>query len=140
MNKRILLVAYEKDVLESFPVTLRLAGHRVLLAHGGLQAIKQARDVSPDLIVMDTTLPDLDGPTVLEILHRLPSTTGIPTLLLKPRAHRLMPLLLQTAAVRAGLTEPLNSGDLLRQVGNTLTQCRMMDLPSEPVEATAEHP
>jgi CheY-like chemotaxis protein len=131
MNKRILLVAYENDVLESFPVTLRLAGHRVVLAHGGLQAIKQARAMSPDLIVLDATLPDMDGPTVLEILHRLPSTAGIPTLLLKPRAHRLMPRPLQIAGTRAGLTQPLNPGELLRQVGNTLAQCRMLDLVTD---------
>ncbi len=131
MNKRILLVAHENDVLESFPVTLRLAGHKVVLAHGGLQAIKQARVLSPDLIVLDSALPDMDGPTVLEILHRLPSTTGIPTLLLKPRSHRFIPPPLQIAGTRAECAQPLNSGELLRQVGNTLAQCRLLDLSAD---------
>jgi DNA-binding response OmpR family regulator len=134
MNKRILLVAYENDVLQSFPVTLRLAGHRVVLAHGGLQAIQQARDASPDLIVLDATLPDLDGSTVQGILSRLPSTSGIPTLLLKPRAHKLMPLSVQFAGMRAGVTQPLSPGDLLRQVGNTLAQCRRLDSQLQRVE------
>jgi CheY-like chemotaxis protein len=135
-NKRILLVAYENDVLESFPVTLTLAGHEVVLAHGGLQAIKQARAIIPDLIVLDAALPDMDGSTVQEILHRLPATNGIPTLLLKPRAHKLMPLPLQIAGIRAGLTHPVNPGELLRQVGDTLAQCRLLD--SEPVASEPE--
>jgi response regulator RpfG family c-di-GMP phosphodiesterase len=134
MKKQILLVAHEDDVLESFPATLTLAGHDVLLAHAGLQAIKQARNVSPDVIVLDATLPDMDGSTAKEILHRLPSTTGIPTLLLKPRPHRLMPLSLQADGIRAGLMQPLDPGELLRQVGDALALYRDMQLDAELAE------
>jgi response regulator RpfG family c-di-GMP phosphodiesterase len=128
MKKQILLVANESDVLESFPVTLTLAGHQVKLAHAGLQAIKQARDTFPDLIVLDATLPDMEGSTVMEILHRLPSTCGIPTLLLKPRPHPLMPLSLQDEGIRAGATRPFNPGEMLLQVADTLALCRRLDL------------
>jgi response regulator RpfG family c-di-GMP phosphodiesterase len=134
MKKQILLVAHENDVLESFPVTLTLAGHDVLLAHGGLQAIKQARNVSPDAIVLDATLPDMDGSTLKDILHRLPSTARIPTLLLKPRPHRLMPLALQADGIRAGVIQPLNAGELLRQLGDALALCREMQLEAELAE------
>ena len=134
MKKQILLVAHENDVLESFPVTLTLAGHDVLLAHAGLQAIKQARNVSPDVIVLDATLPDMDGSTVKEILHRLPSTSRIPTLLLKPRPHRLMPVSLQSDGIRAGALQPLDSGELLRQVEDALALCRELQLQAELAE------
>lgn len=136
MKKQILLVAYEHDVLDSFPVTLNLAGHEVLLAHGGLQGIKKARDASPDVIVLDATLPDMDGSTVKEILQHLPSTSGIPTLLLKPRPHRLMPLPLQAEAIRAGRLQPLDSVELLRQVGEALAICEELRLQAE-LEDTA---
>jgi response regulator RpfG family c-di-GMP phosphodiesterase len=137
MKTQILLVAHENDVLESFPVTLTLAGHDVVLAHAGLQAIKKARNVSPDVIVVDATLPDMDGLTVMEILHRLPSTTRIPTLLLKPRPHRLMPLPLQADGIRAGLIQPLNPDELLRQVDDALMQVRDMQLEAELAEEIA---
>ena len=138
MKKQILLVAHENDVLESFPVTLTLAGHDVLLAHAGLQAIKQARNVSPDVIVLDATLPDMDGSTVKDILQRLPSTARIPTLLLKPRPHRLMPVSLQIDGIRAGLIQPLDSGELLRQVGDALALCRELQLEEEMAEMAEE--
>lgn len=125
-------MASENDVLESFPVTLTHAGHNVLLAHAGLQGIKQARDLAPDLIVLDAALPDMDGSTVQGILHRLPSTCAIPTLLLKPRAHRLMPQRLKIRGARAGCLQLLNPGDLLLQVGNTLELCHSLDRPSPP--------
>jgi response regulator RpfG family c-di-GMP phosphodiesterase len=134
MKKQILLVAHEEDVLESFPATLTQAGHDVSLAHAGLQAIKHARNVSPDVIVLDATLPDMDGSTVKEILHRLPSTSRIPTLLLKPRPHRLMPLPLQADGIRAGAMQPLDSGELLRQVDDALALCRELQLQAELAE------
>jgi PleD family two-component response regulator len=138
MKTKILLAAHENDILESLPAALTLAGHDVVLAHAGLQAIKQARNVSPDVIVLDATLPDMDGATVKEILHRLPSTTGIPTLLLKPRPHPLMPLSLQADGIRAGLIQPLDPGELLRQVADALALCRDLQLEAELAELAEE--
>ena len=139
MKNQILLVANENDVVESFPVTLTLAGHEVALAHSGLLAIKQARDTWPDLIIIDATLPDMDGATAMEILHRLPSTGSIPTLLLKPRPHRLMPPALQADGIRAGLVRPLNHGEMLAQVGNALALCRSLDLEKRDLERELAH-
>jgi response regulator RpfG family c-di-GMP phosphodiesterase len=93
-----------------------------------LQGIKQARNTFPDLIVVDSALPDMEGMTLKEILRRLPSTGAIPTLLLKPRPHRLMPLSLQEDGIRAGVLQPLNASEMLRQVADALALCRTLDL------------
>ncbi|HZM05685.1 MAG TPA: response regulator [Candidatus Saccharimonadales bacterium] len=129
MIKQILLVACESDVLDALPITLTLAGHKVCTAGGGLDAIKMARLLTPDLIILDTVLPDMDGSTVLDILRRLPSTTHLPTLLLKPRAHRLMPDALRREAANKGLVEPLNPSDLLITVGHILARCEELNQP-----------
>lgn len=139
MKKQILLVANEADVLESFPVTLTLAGHQVKLAHAGLQAIKDARNTLPDLILVDATLPDMDGSTAMDILRRLPSTAGIPTLLLKPRPHRLMPMSLQGDAIRAGVMQPLNPGAMLAQVAEALALCEQMQMQMQEEEELAAY-
>ena len=137
MKKQILLAAHESDVLESFPVTLTLAGHQVIVADSGLLAIKQARNASPDVIVLDANLPDMDGSTIMEILHRLPSTSSIPTLLLKPRPHRLMPMALQAEGIRTGLIQPLDPSELLRQVGEALALCHQLELEAQMEEEMA---
>ena len=82
MKRSILVAASRPDVLETVPVTLRLAGVDVLLADSGLEAIRQARAYSPELALIDSELPDMDGPTVADILKRLPSTASIPTMIL----------------------------------------------------------
>jgi CheY-like chemotaxis protein len=139
MKKRILLVAHEDDVLESFPEALTLAGHDVSLAHAGLQAIKRARELSPDLIVIDATLPDMDGATAKDILHRLPSTAPIPALLIKPRPHRLMPMTLQDESIRAGLTQPFDPDQLLREVEDALALFQEQQLEAELAELAEDY-
>jgi hypothetical protein len=71
--------------VQSVPVNLRLAGHRVFVAGCGLDAIKKARNLLPDLVVVDATLPDMDGPDVIDMLRCLPSTGSLPTMLFKGR-------------------------------------------------------
>jgi DNA-binding response OmpR family regulator len=123
MQKRILVVAHAADVVETIPITLGLAGHKVALADCGLDAILWADRVRPDLILVDANLPDMDGSTIIRILQRLPSTVALPTLLLKPRWHNAW------AQIRGGWSETgsLNSSELLRQVALVLTLCHSAD-------------
>ena len=53
---------------------------------------------------------------------------GIPTLLLKPRPHPLMPLSLQSDGIRAGQIRSLNPGEMLLQVADALALCRRLEL------------
>lgn len=122
MNKRILLVAMESDVVQSVPITLRLAGHRVLMTDCGLEAIKQARSLLPDLILVDAILPDMDGSTLVDILRRLPSTGELRTMLFKPRHP-------QHSQVSEAERAPLNSSELLAQVALALALCRESPTP-----------
>ena len=85
MVKRILVVAHAADAAESIPITLELAGHKVELADCGLDAILWAEKLLPDLILVDASLPDMDGSTIIGILQRLPCTAALETILLKPR-------------------------------------------------------
>lgn len=117
MEKRILLVAMENDVVQSIPITLRLAGHNVLLADRGLEGIKQARESLPDLVLVDAILPDMDGATLIDILRRLPSTGELRTMLLKPRKARCLPVNEREQAHHS-------ASDLLTQVALALALCQ----------------
>jgi two-component system, OmpR family, alkaline phosphatase synthesis response regulator PhoP len=124
MKKQILVVATESEVVQSILNTLRLAGHSVLMADRGLDAIKRARDSSPDLILIDAILPDMDGLTLADILRRLPSTSDLRTMLLKSR----QPPPNETERL------PINSDDLLAQVSQALDLCRESAVPDSESE------
>jgi two-component system OmpR family response regulator len=58
---RLLVVDDEPNIRELLATSLRFAGFEVHAAADGQQALKLARDVEPDLVVLDVMLPDLDG-------------------------------------------------------------------------------
>ncbi len=80
MTRQILIVDDEVDFIEL--VKFRLADLKCdfLVANDGVQALSQARQFKPDLILLDILLPDLDGLSVCEILKRQPSTRKIPVI------------------------------------------------------------
>jgi CheY-like chemotaxis protein len=121
MQKRILVVAHAADVVETIPITLELAGHKVELADCGVDAILWAEMVKPDLILVDATLPDMDGAAVIGILRRLPGTAALATLLLKPRGHNPSA---QTRSWRRQ-NSSLNSSKLMQEVAFALALCQL---------------
>jgi len=75
---RILIVDDERDFIELVQYRLAGLGCEFIVASDGVQALSQARQFKPNLILLDILLPDLDGLSVCEILRRQPSTKKIP--------------------------------------------------------------
>jgi len=58
---RILIAEDEPDIRELVAFTLRFAGHEVTSTANGEEALQQASQVSPDLIIMDVRMPKMTG-------------------------------------------------------------------------------
>src|SRR5579859_5448852 len=82
MVPRILIVDDERDFVELVQFRLAALGCEFIVANDGIQALSQARQFKPDLILLDILLPDLDGLSVCEILRRQPSTKKIPIIIM----------------------------------------------------------
>ena len=65
---RILAVDDEASLTELLSMAMRYEGWQVTTASTGISAVKAARDIRPDAIVLDMMLPDFDG---LEIMRRI---------------------------------------------------------------------
>ncbi|PVX52052.1 two-component system alkaline phosphatase synthesis response regulator PhoP [Balneicella halophila] len=61
MEKRILIVDDEKDILEFLSYNLKKEGYKVVTAQNGVKAIKEARKFKPHIIVLDVMMPIMDG-------------------------------------------------------------------------------
>jgi two-component system cell cycle response regulator DivK len=86
-QSRILLVEDNIDNLELVRFLLERSGYRVLEAHDGQMGLDIARHELPDLILMDLSLPGIDGWTAARELKLDPKTASIPLLALT--AHTL---------------------------------------------------
>jgi CheY-like chemotaxis protein len=65
---------------------LQRKGHEVLIAVDGIQGVELAQTQNPDLILMDMSLPVLDGWQATQQLKAAPETSGIPIIALTAHA------------------------------------------------------
>ena len=82
MSKQILIVDDEPHMLRVTELSLKKGGYEILTARNGREAIDLAGRELPALIVMDVTMPEMDGLTALKQLKATPATAGIPVIML----------------------------------------------------------
>ena len=66
--RRVLVVDDNLDAAEGLAMLLALKGHQVSTAYDGQRAIERARELAPDVVLLDIGLPRLDG---FEVARRL---------------------------------------------------------------------
>jgi two-component system, OmpR family, alkaline phosphatase synthesis response regulator PhoP len=121
MVPRILIVDDERDFVELVQFRLAALGYEFIVASDGVQALSQARQFKPDLILLDILLPDLDGLSVCEILRRQPATKKIPIIFMSALSGDVTK---RTVAMQAEdfFTKPLDLPRLERRITDLLHQ------------------
>jgi two-component system alkaline phosphatase synthesis response regulator PhoP len=71
-NTKVLLVDDEQDIIDLLKYNLEREGYLVTTALNGRDAIKQAKQQRPDLIVLDIMMPGMDGVEVCNQLRQIP--------------------------------------------------------------------
>ncbi len=79
---RVLVVDDEVNLTELLVLAMRYEGWDVTAAHTGSSAVRLAREVRPDAVVLDMMLPDFDG---LEVMRRIREHQDVPVLFLTAR-------------------------------------------------------
>ena len=86
MSRAVLLVEDNHDNRMIYGVMLEHAGYTVIEAVDGEQGLERAREFLPALILMDVSLPKMDGYSATRILKADESTAGIPIIALTAHA------------------------------------------------------
>lgn len=72
MRQRILVVDDNVDAAESLGTMLAYSGHDVRVAHGGIEALSAAREFSPNVMILDLGMPEMDGYAVARAVRSDP--------------------------------------------------------------------
>jgi CheY-like chemotaxis protein len=83
---KILLVEDNEMNRDMLSRRLQRKGHQVLVALDGVQGVEVAQSQNPDLILMDMSLPIMDGWQATQQLKAAPETSGIPIIALTAHA------------------------------------------------------
>lgn len=109
MAEKILLVDDEPTLLATLALNLRASGYDVVTAADGATALEVARTESPDLIVLDLMMPELDGLTVTRTLRQASDT---PILVLTARTGELDKIVGLESGADDYMTKPFSLGEL----------------------------
>jgi CheY-like chemotaxis protein len=76
----VLVVEDDEDICELIRIWLQKEGYRVIVAHDGAKAVEVARRECPDLVLMDMSLPRLDGISATERILEIEELCDVPIL------------------------------------------------------------
>ena len=117
---RVLVVDDEPDAVELVSVNLKAAGLDVVAAADGEEALRKAREIIPDAIILDLMLPEVDGLEVCKILRRDAVTATIPIIMLTARAAEVDRVLGLELGADDYLTKPFSPRELVLRVKRLL--------------------
>jgi DNA-binding response OmpR family regulator len=112
-SAEVLVVEDESDVRRLVRVLLERAGHSVIEAVNGLDALDQLQSATPDLVVLDVTMPELDG---WQTLERLRDISDVPVLMLTARTGELDKVRGLKGGADDYVTKPFGRQELLARV------------------------
>ena len=119
---RILVVEDNMDTYELVQFFLEKNGYETFLAMNGRDGVNAAIKQTPDLIIMDISMPEMDGLTAVSLIKNDERVRSIPLLILT--AHALPAD--RQRAIRAGadeyITKPMDLEDLVRYVDHWINK------------------
>lgn len=116
MAKTILTVDDSPSIRQMVSFTLKGAGYQVVEASDGKMGIDQAKAASPNLILTDQNMPNMDGITMIKHLRALPQYASLPILMLTTESSDAMKAQGRAAGATGWLVKPFSPDKLLEVV------------------------
>lgn len=123
MSEKILVVEDEPTLLETLTYNLTRQNYQVHTATDGVTAVELARELRPDLIVLDLMLPKLDGFEVCRILRQEMNT---PILILTARDDEIDRVIGLELGADDYMSKPFSMREFLARVKAQLRRMRLM--------------
>lgn len=85
---KILIAEDERDIRDLIEFTLKYAGHEVVKASNGAEAVEMAPQVKPDLILMDVRMPRMTGYEACRALKAMDDMKNVPVVFLSAKGQQ----------------------------------------------------
>jgi twitching motility two-component system response regulator PilH len=116
----ILIVDDSPQDIETIKNILEAQGHQTSAAENGEQAIQKAKELQPDLILMDTIMPGLDGFKTTRKIAKNPETKYIPIVLVSSKSLESDRAWRLTSGGKEYLIKPVKADELVKMVNKIL--------------------
>src|SRR5580704_10993547 len=116
-RRRILVVDDEPQITRVLRTSLSSQGYDIRVANDGETALEIMKDWTPDLVVTDLSMPNMDG---LELCRRLRVTSKVPIIVLSVRGEERTKVQALDAGADDYVTKPFGIEELLARVRASL--------------------
>ncbi len=116
MAYKILLVDDEPDILEIISYSLESAGYKIYKANNGLEAIKIAKKIIPDLIIMDLMMPHMNGIDACDAIRKSDNLNDVIITFLSARGEDFSKIAGFEAGADDYITKPIKPKVLLSKI------------------------
>lgn len=118
--KLILVADDDEDILALVTAVLERSGHEVTGVRDGAEALESLQRQSPDLVVLDISMPEVDGLEVLQRIRSSAETSELPVVLLSARAQEDDVRLGYATGASAYVRKPFSPRELADRVAQLL--------------------
>ncbi|NOY98848.1 MAG: response regulator [Chloroflexi bacterium] len=140
MAEKILIVDDDLDTLRLVGLMLQRQGYHITAANNGEQGLLKAAEESPDLILLDVMMPDMDGYEVAQRLRQDAATANIPILMFTAKSQLDDKVTGFEAGADDYLTKPTHPSELQAHVKALLARAIKAQQvgPTTPLERNAD--
>src|SRR5271163_4973560 len=130
-HKHILVVDDESQITRVLRTSLSSHGYDIRVANDGETALEIMKDWTPDLVITDLAMPNMDG---LELCRRLRAKSQIPIIVLSVRGEERTKVKALDAGADDYVTKPFGIEELLARVRANLRRRREESSEPAPIE------
>lgn len=118
--KKILIIDDEKHIAEAIKINLKLLGHEVIWGINGLEGLNYFEKFSPDLVIVDLMMPEIDGIGVITQIRKL--NPKIPILVISAKEQVREKIKCLSLGADDYLSKPFDLDEFLLRVDRLLTR------------------
>lgn len=122
IQPKILVVDDELDLVSTVAYRLKFAHYEVVTAGNGQEALAKAAEEKPDLILLDTNMPVMNGHEMLKRLRSDPDLKHIPVIMLTARAAPEDIVAASAYGIADYTTKPFDITELIEKVRTALNR------------------
>lgn len=121
--RRLVYIEDEEEMIDLVRLILVRRGFSVIGANGGREGLEIVRKETPDLVLLDLMMPDMDGWDVYQQLKADEATRDIPVIVITAKAQNIDKVLgLTIAKVEDYISKPFSPQELMDSVEKVLAQ------------------
>ena len=114
--KKILIVDDEQDIVESLRFILEGYNYACYCAYNGEDGLNMAREIEPDLIILDVMMPRINGYKISRLLKFDKKYRDIPILMITARSQEEDKLIGEETGANEYITKPFDLDEVLKLV------------------------